>query len=85
MMGVGQREGGPCGKSDWSQGGGEGFNGCGCNVVYAEDSTLNLAVWHVNTEGWAAVVSDSNDAAKGAYYGVRYFCNYNVNAYSWDN
>jgi len=64
-------EGGSCPGG----GGGHGFNGCGCNIVVAMDSTLNSAIAHMS-ENWVDLQDDARDSKGNSFYSARWLCNY---------
>jgi hypothetical protein len=71
-------EGAPCGKSDGSQGGYGGVNGCGCNVIMSDDSSYAKAAAHVQTENWNGLQWDGNDATGNGNPATGYQCSYNT-------
>ena len=75
-------EGSPCGASDYSQGGGHGFNGCGCNLVIAADASQTL-VSTDTTASWLALQNDLSDAFSKNYYTWNATCNYDSSTFQW--
>ncbi len=66
-------EGGAC----KDLGGGHGFNGCGCNIVVAIDSTPQGAASKIS-ETWSDLRSDDRDAKGNNWYSARWTCNYTL-------
>lgn len=62
-----------------------GYNGCGCNLSYATDTSASAATFHTQTENWTEITNDSYDSGGNAYYAYYYGCNYAVNSYSFNN
>jgi hypothetical protein len=60
-------------------GGGHGFNGCGCHIIFGMDKTADRAAASM-TEGWVHITQDSNDALGNQFYSVRWLCNYPFSA-----
>jgi hypothetical protein len=56
-------------------GGGHGFNGCGCNIVIAFDSTPQGANAKI-AENWFDLQNDANDAKGNNWYSAVWQCNY---------
>jgi hypothetical protein len=56
-------------------GGGHGFNGCGCNVAIAYDSTLDRAKAGLRLH-WNGITNDHNDALGNQFLWVEWQCNY---------
>jgi len=57
-------------------GGGHGMNGCGVYVVMAVDHDQASATWHLNTESWLGLRSDSNDSTGNGGWHMYGRCNY---------
>jgi hypothetical protein len=75
-------EGGSCPGG----GGGHGFNGCGCNIVVAMDSTVEGAVAHMS-ENWVDLQDDSKDSKGNSFYDAVWQCNYplsSTNQTAWE-
>jgi hypothetical protein len=56
-------------------GGGRGFNGCGCHIVVAMDSTPQAAAAKLQ-ENWVELTDDSKDAKGNSWYSAQWLCNY---------
>jgi hypothetical protein len=67
-------EGQPCGKE-----GGHGFNGCGCHIVVAMNSTAQGAQSNID-EDWIDLRSDERDAKGNNWYVVKWQCNYTLSS-----
>jgi hypothetical protein len=66
--------------------GGHGFNGCGCHIVVAMDSTPQSAASKIN-ENWLQLRDDKRDAKGNDWYSARWQCNYTLpssNATAWE-
>ena len=61
--------------------GGKGFNGCGCNLIFATDITGPAAVWRITGETWTDLMNDANDTYGSGWYSDTYLCNYPQNQY----
>jgi hypothetical protein len=72
MSALPKGEGSPCGNQ-----GGHGFNGCGCHIVVAMDSTPQGAASKLN-EDWLDLRSDDRDAKGNGWYSARWQCNYTL-------
>ncbi len=71
---------GPCGASDYSEGGGFGINGCGCYIALSADATQVAATAH-RSETWVTI-RDANLDAKGAAWADKdIVCNYDQTLY----
>ncbi len=68
-------EGGSCPGG----GGGHGFNGCGCNIVVAMDTTVEGAVAHMS-EDWVDLQDDGRDPRGNSFYDALWQCNYPLNS-----
>ena len=53
----------------------------GAQIVIAEDSTADNAIWHVLTESWLGTFIDSNDAKGNSFWGAWFVCNYDCNTF----
>jgi hypothetical protein len=53
----------------------------GAQIVIAEDSTADNAIWHVLTESWIGTIIDSNDAKGNSFWGAWFVCNYDCNTF----
>jgi hypothetical protein len=72
----------PC-TANYSQGGGEGYNGCGCNLSFNANINSGASNWNVNIENWSDLQNDGFDVW-GQGWGTWFWaCNYNANNYSW--
>ena len=81
MSALPKSEGQPCGNE-----GGHGFNGCGCHIVVAMDSTAQGATSKMN-EDWIDLRSDERDAKGNNWYSARWQCNYTLpstNQSAWE-
>ncbi len=85
-------DGTACGKADFSQGGRQGYNGCGCQVTMVVDSTQALALNRITNETFNQVIQDDSKDIKAAnYYNYRFVCNYSGGpaggpaTYFWNN
>jgi len=80
-----QTDGGPCITSSYSNyGGGHGFNGCGCNVSLAMESTSERALMRFYDEDWFGLSGDGWDANGNAgYWTWSYICNYDSDGHPW--
>jgi hypothetical protein len=72
MSALPKEEGDSCGNE-----GGHGFNGCGCHIVVAMDSTSDGAASKMN-EDWIDLRSDERDAKGNDFYWARWQCNYTL-------
>jgi hypothetical protein len=68
-------EGQSCPDVGLGAGGFHGFNGCGCNIITAMDSTVKRAQQAMN-ESWVTLANDSNDALGNQAMWVLWHCNY---------
>lgn len=81
-----QGEGTGCGgaQTDFSHGGGHGFNGCGCNIIVTADSTQAKAQAHL-TESWGLLASNALEAAGNSWWYWSASCNYAAfSTYPWN-
>lgn len=62
-----------------NKGGGHGFNGCGCHIVVAMDSTPQGAADKM-AEDWIDLRSDERDAKGNNFYSARWQCNYTLSS-----
>jgi hypothetical protein len=74
-----------CGAADYSQGGGQGYNGCACNVVYNANINFNSSNWNTSVENWNDLQNDGYDVWGQGYATVYYWCNYSTTGYSFSN
>ncbi|CAN5520122.1 hypothetical protein BH09MYX1_BH09MYX1_01090 [soil metagenome] len=74
-----RKTGDPCGALDYSQGGGQGMNGCGCLFTISADASDALAVAHLK-ENWDTIRNDSLDAIGNNNVVWKANCNYDANA-----
>ena len=82
MWNLGQSEGNPCGLANFSQGGGHGVNGCGCNFIMTEETNSYWANAKIH-ETWAQLPDDTRDPSSNAWAAWTYTCNYNSQGISW--
>ena len=71
MFWLPSNEGGSCPGG----GGGHGFNGCGCNIVVAMDTTPAGASAHLQ-ENWVDLQDNNRNSQGNAFYEARWQCNY---------
>jgi hypothetical protein len=77
MNSLPSNEGGAC--PDPGDGGGHGFNGCGCHVALAFESTVDRAQASLR-ESWIAITRDSNVALGNQALWLEWQCNYPLRA-----
>lgn len=58
-----------------------GYNGCGCNVIIAANTSSSGASWSTHTENWWDVQEDAYDSKGNSSYNALMACNYNTNTY----
>jgi hypothetical protein len=84
---VPQASGTSCGGStptDYTNGGGHGFNGCGCHLSMVTDDTAADSTNRLASETFAWLDNDSHDVKLAAYYNYKFICNYNATAFPWN-
>lgn len=74
MSALPKGEGNACGNQ-----GGHGFNGCGCHIVVAMDSTPQGAA-NKMSEDWSDLRNDERDAKGNNAYSARWQCNYTLSS-----
>lgn len=73
-------EGGACGWNGVTNGGYQGFNGCGCNMAMVVGGTNSEALSHIS-ETWNDIQNDYIDSDGANYYYYFGQCNYNTTTY----
>lgn len=80
---LGAQDGDSCGRANYSQGGGHGINGCGCNFTMAVDSSQYWAQQDIDYQSWSQFTNESYDADGSGWYEWRATCNYDSSSYKW--